>query len=282
MQTALLRSYREVENLKTFRLDELCRGVKFLDLALFEDDDPITVKDGVDTRACVRLADLLFWGLLEDLPVSDRNNSTILEHVAAKRGLQHRVSLHIDRCGCLIKHQDIGAAFVQLRIQLSIHGCYMVTESGVIKNAPEFRSCILRNNSKSSPQVQEAHGTCTEVIDELFPAPVLPTTPIFSWDLISRFTFFSTRSRPSRPAVRWSLLADNLRGLARQACVLKYTLNTDDIRLDFDSLSHDPIEGLCDLQSIAHGQANKTRRETASGCDRDDGKSGGREDNDRA
>ena len=35
-------------------------------------------------------------------------------------------------------------------------------------------------------------------VSELFPAPVRPTTPIFSWGLISRLMPLSTRSKPSR------------------------------------------------------------------------------------
>ena len=105
----------------------------------------------------------------------------------------------------------------------------------------------------------------SERVSDDFPAPVLPTTPIFSFALMSRFTSLSTRSSPSRyfvgvifdrdlamcgPADVRPFFEDDIRGFARKIRVFEDSFNRDNVSLDFYSLSNNPIKRLRDLQGI--------------------------------
>ena len=104
----------------------------------------------------------------------------------------------------------------------------------IITNCAFKQGGILRDNGKSASQVKQAYGGDIETVDtsiasqyasvspgtreisylmepamgsmmrnnasvkELLPAPVRPTTPIFSWGLMSREISRNTGSRPSR------------------------------------------------------------------------------------
>ena len=69
-------------------VDEGSRGVKFGHSALLENDNPIRIEDSVD-------------------PMSDRDDGTIIEDVAAKCCLQQGVCLDVD-CSCrFVEYQDV-------------------------------------------------------------------------------------------------------------------------------------------------------------------------------
>lgn len=85
-----------------------------------------------------------------------RDDRAILEHVAPQSRLQHRVRFHVYGGCCFVEDQDVawgqegagegdelalarrqvGAALVDVRIQLSCHGRDVFAEAGVVEHAP--------------------------------------------------------------------------------------------------------------------------------------------------
>jgi hypothetical protein len=69
-------------------VDELCRSVKFRNLALLQHYDSIRVQNGVDT-------------------VRYRDDGTIVEDATPQSGLQHGICFDVNSCGCFVENQDV-------------------------------------------------------------------------------------------------------------------------------------------------------------------------------
>lgn len=78
------------------------------------------------------------------------------------------------------------------------------------------------------------------------------------------------------------MLGDDLRRFAGESGVFQHTLNGYDVGLDFDGLSDDPVEGLSNLESVAHRQTDRTGAQATTSRHRDNGETRRRQDDDGA